>query len=194
MSLRELRPRFAPYLRPARAALGRSATVRRKSRYFRDGIEGICADLRTAIDCVPILRQFGASVGAGATVAGPLVIMNADRDFSNLVIGARAYVGPDVLMDLADRVTIEDEATLSMRCNLITHFDVGESPLLDEHPRKQGPVTIASGAYLGVGVTVLHGVTVGARALIGANCLLRKDVPPGATLVAGDPLTLREGE
>lgn len=131
-----------------------------------------------------ILREFGATVGRDVSIHGPIHIVNADGDFRNLTLGDRVHLGTDVLIDLADAVVIESEATLSMRCSVITHIDVGPGTLKERHPRQQAPVTIGSGAYLGLGATVLHGVTVGQRATIGAHALVDRDVAPGATLVA----------
>jgi acetyltransferase-like isoleucine patch superfamily enzyme len=45
-------------------------------------------------------------------------------------------------------------------------------------------VRIGAGAYLGLGATVLHGVTIGAEATVGAHALVDHDVPAGATVVA----------
>jgi acetyltransferase-like isoleucine patch superfamily enzyme len=158
---------------------------RRRARYLRDGIEGIAMELRTTTNLhVEILREFGASVGRDVSIHGPLQIVNADGDFRNLHLGDRVHLGTDVLIDLADEVTIEDEATLSMRCSVVTHLDVGPGPLKERRPREQGPVRIGRGAYLGLGATILHGVTVGAEATVGAHSLVDRDVAEGATVVA----------
>lgn len=45
---------------------------------------------------------------------------------------------------------------------------------------------VEPGAIIGANVTVLPGVRIGARALIGAGAVVVKDVPPGAVLV-GNP-------
>jgi acetyltransferase-like isoleucine patch superfamily enzyme len=45
---------------------------------------------------------------------------------------------------------------------------------------------IRRGASIGSGVTLLGGITVGERALVGAGSVVTKDVPAGAT-VAGNP-------
>ncbi len=184
-SLSRFRTSIAPIARPVRHSFGFVGRSRRRARFLRDGIEGIALELRASPNAhVEILREFGATVGKDVSIHGPLHIVNADGDFRNLRIGDRAHLGTDVLIDLADVVTIESEATLSMRCNLITHIDVGPGPLKERHPRQQAPVRIESGAYLGLGATVLHGVTVGARATIGAHALVDRDVAAGATLVA----------
>lgn len=153
-------------------------------------------ELRSTIDAVPILREYGAKVGDECTIAGPLHIMNADTDFSRLRIGDRVYLGTDVLIDLADRVTVGDECSIGMRSNFITSFDVGPGPLKAKHPRKQGPIVIEPGTYLGTGVTVLHGVTIGREATVGAHCLVNRDVPAGATYVSplATPLPPRRPE
>jgi acetyltransferase-like isoleucine patch superfamily enzyme len=179
-----LRATLAPALRPVRRQLGIVGRWRRKGRYLRDGIEGIAAELRTTTYLhVAILREYGASVGEDVSIHGPLLIVNAPGDFKRLRIGDRVHLGTGVLIDLADEVTIEDEATLSMRCSLVTHIDVGPGQLRERHPRAQGPVRIGRGAYLGLGATVLHGVTIGECATIGAHALVDRDVAAGSTLV-----------
>jgi acetyltransferase-like isoleucine patch superfamily enzyme len=183
----------APIARPLRRRLGWWGAQRRRARYLRDGIEGIAMELRRTTNAhAEILRQFGATVGRDCSIYTPLHVVNADGDFSNLVIGDRVHLGADLLIDLADRVVIEDDATLSMRCTLITHIDVGGGALRERHPRATGPVRIGAGAYLGAGATVLHGVTVGQLAVLGAQALVNRDVPEGATVVS--PLARTLGE
>jgi len=181
----DLRSAVAPFARPIRSRMGWWGRSRRRARYLRDGIEGIAMELRTTTNAhAEILREYGARVGRDASIHGPIHIVNAGRDFSRLHIGDRVHLGTDILIDLADEVTIEDEATLSMRCTLITHIDVGPGPLKTKRPRKQGPVRIATGAYLGTGATILHGVTIGARATVGAHALVDRDVTADTTVVA----------
>jgi len=183
-ALARFRSAAAPALRPVRRGLGSAGRLRRKGRFFRGGIEGICMELRGTIDCGPILREFGAHVGEGTTIYGPLHVMNADGDFSNLWIGDRVYLGTNILIDLADRVHIGHDVSIGMRSNLITSFDVGPGPLSVKRPRQQGPITIEDGAYLRTATTVLHGVTVGVEATVGAHCLVRKAVPAHGTFVS----------
>ncbi len=129
-----------------------------------------------------MLRQFGAEVSADAMVVGPITIVNAARDFGNLRIGARTHIGSEVLIDLADAVTIEDGATISMRTMLITHFDVGRSAIAGRFPRRQRAVVIGRDAYIGAGTTILHGVTIGAGAVVAAGMVVSEDVPEGMAL------------
>jgi maltose O-acetyltransferase len=183
--LARVRTTIAPLARPLRRTLGAAGRSRRKGRFIRDGIEGVAMELRTTTHRhAEILREFGATVGNDCSIYTPLHIVNADVDFSRLSIGNRVHLGADTLIDLADNVTIEDEATISMRCSLITHIDVGPGPLRERRPRKTGPVRIGAGAYLGAGVTVLHGVAIGPQATLGAHSLVDRDVAPGETVVS----------
>ena len=76
---------------------------------------------------------------------------------------------------------------MSMRVMILTHLDVGRSPLKRAaFPRRQAPVTIGAGSYLGAGAIILPGVTVGKFAVVGAGAVVTRDVPERA-VVAGVP-------
>ncbi len=148
--------------------------------YASEGVHGISRELRTmrrGHDVV--LRQFGASVARDAEIVGPLSIQNAADDFSNLVIEAGAHVNEEVLIDLAEKVTICEKAVLAARVLIVTHYDAGNSAVAERYPRTTGPVTIGPGAFLGAASVVLRGVTIGAGAMVPAGIVVRRDVPPG---------------
>jgi acetyltransferase-like isoleucine patch superfamily enzyme len=44
-------------------------------------------------------------------------------------------------------------------------------------------VTVAAGAFVGIGASVLPCLTVGADATVGGGALVHRDVPAGATVV-----------
>lgn len=173
---------------PIKRFFRRLDRVRLRWVFFTGGVEGILAELRRYHkDHARILRDYGANVAPDIIVVGPLSLINAvTGDLSNLTIESGVHVGSEVFIDLAERVTIERGATLSMRSCIITHFDIGHGPLKARRPRETGPVTVRAGAYLGVGSIVLHGVTVGREAIVGAGALVRTDVPDHA-VVGGVP-------
>lgn len=49
-----------------------------------------------------------------------------------------------------------------------------------------GPVVIKDDVFIGRGATILPGVTIGPRAIVGAGAVVSKDVPPNS-VVAGNP-------
>ena len=178
--LASIRPRLRRLGRPIKQLLLELTILRLRWVYLVEDIDGVAAELRRLRrGHAQVLRRFGADVAQDAIIVGPLSIVNAARDFSNFRIGARTHIGSEVFIDLAERVIVEDEATISMRATIITHFDAGRSPIALDRPRQAAPVRIGSGAYLGAGATILHGVTVGARAIIAAGAVVTRDVPPG---------------
>ena len=102
--------------------------------YRRAGIAAINRRLLLADRCESLLAQFGAAVGDGFVLHGPLVVHNAEADYGNLSIGRQRPVGRLVMLDLAERLTIEDDATVSMGATILTHADVGDRPLAEVYP------------------------------------------------------------
>jgi serine O-acetyltransferase len=93
----------------------------------------------------------------GAEIGGNFFI-----DHGFVVIGETATIGDDV--------TIYQQVTLG-----------GTNPT-DGVAGKRHP-TIKDGVIIGSGAQVLGPITVGTRARIGANAVVTRDVPPGATMV-----------
>lgn len=157
--------------------------LRLRWAYLRDGIAGVGGGIRTMrADHAAALRAFGARVSRDASIPGPVTVVNASRDYSNLAIGGRTHIGAEVFFDLADQITIEDGVTMVMRVTVITHFDVGRSVLAERRPRRTGPVRVCRDAFIGAGTIILHGVTIGEGALVGAGVVVSEDVPAGAIL------------
>ncbi len=179
--LANIRPLLRPVGRPLNRFFFNWTRLRLRWIYLREDIDGVQGELRRMRSGhAAALRQFGASVSEDARIVGPISIVNASRDFSNLTIGAKTHIGSEVFIDLADRVTIEEGATISMRTMFITHLDVGRGPLAAERPRLVGAVTVGEGAFIGTRTVILHGVTIGAKAMVAAGAVVTKDVPPGA--------------
>jgi len=148
------------------------------------GIEAVNEKLAgSTIGVGEILAHFGARIGPECVIHGPLIVHNASRDYSNLVIGRQVHVGRGVLLDLTGRILLEDESVISMNCTLLTHQDVGDRPLQSRHPRRIEALTIGRGAYLGANVTVLAGCHVGARTTVGAGAVVTRPLPDDTTAV-----------
>ena len=158
--------------------------------YFRGGIEGIngllITEKRRTID---LLRLFGANIGGECSISGPLFV-NTFTNYRNLIVGRHAHIGQCVVLDLGSELLIEEEATVSMRCTLLTHQDVGDRPLASRYPRLEAPVRIGRGAYLGAGVIVLPGVSIGAESVVGAGSVVTRSLPAGV-VAAGTPAEIK---
>ncbi len=86
-------------------------------------------------------------------------------------------------------IRIGDHVQLAPRCALYPYqhgiADL-ETPIAKQPITSKGDIIIADDAWLGVGVIVMDGVTIGRGAVIGAGAVVTKDVPPLAIAV-GSP-------
>lgn len=179
--------RFARWL--SHATLARTATAHAALAYLGSGMDGVNRVLRrtTKPGVIPVLRMFGARIGDGCDIEAPLMVHNAQPDYRGLTVGSRCHLGKDVFIDLAERVTIADRVTVSMRTMILTHVDAGQSPLAaDVLPARRAAVTLGAGCYIGAGAIILAGVEIGERAVIGAGAVVTRPVP-AFTVAAGSP-------
>ena len=91
-----------------------------------------------------------------------------------------------MILDLAQPLAIEDDATVSMGATILTHADVGDRPLAESHPRVARPTRIGTGAWIGANATVFPGCDIGERAVVGAGAVVLEPVVEGE-MVAGVP-------
>ena len=144
------------------------------------GLEGIT---RIFLSCNPkiiswLLRRYGAKIGRQNDFNSPLLLHNFSSDYSNLIISDRCHLGKDVFLDLYDKIIIEDKVTISMRTTILTHEDLGQSPLKKTiFPTQHSPVVIKKGAYIGAGTIILQGVSIGKLSVVGAGAVVTKNVP-----------------
>lgn len=131
-----------------------------------------------------LLRRLGATVGEDSRIDHGLTIKNADRgSCHNLRIGRHVRFGPNIMLDLAAPIEIDDEVGIADGTIIVTHFGVGDRPLQRVVGYRKEPVRFEHGAYVGVGSIILHGVTIGECAVVGAGTLVREDVPPRSVVV-----------
>lgn len=79
----------------------------------------------------------------------------------------------------SDQITIEDNVKMAANCQFLAN----NHDLYDREKLLCAPIIIKNNAWLGAGVTVLAGVTIGDN---GVRAVVTKDVAPN-TVVAGIP-------
>lgn len=92
----------------------------------------------------------------------------------------------------ATSVSIGADVLIASRVFITDHDHRYDHPFLSARVSKElraKPVIINDGAWLGEGVVVLKGVTIGSRSVIGANSVVSKDIPPFC-VAAGNPATI----
>lgn len=138
-----------------------------------------------------LLRLAGARIGEDTIIHNATFSNVYHHGFSRLVIGARCFVGEDVMLDVRGGITIEDDVTISNRALVLSHINVGypSHPLQKAYPTKDSPVRIKKGSYVGSGAILLPGITLGAKSVVGAGSVVTKSVPSGVVVV-GVPATV----
>lgn len=134
----------------------------------------------------PLLKQLKATIGGGCYLETHLHFHNAKNDYSNLMIGNNVYIGRDCMLDLSDRIVIEDECTIAMRATILTHFNAGKSNATRQFPTETQSVIIMKGAYIGAGAIILPGVVIEEGAFVAAGAVVHQSVLKD-TLVGGVP-------
>jgi len=107
------------------------------------------------------------------------------------VIGKDVYIGEDFIIidDLGDgqfNLSIGDRVAVSPRVTFVLHTQPNESRIVPYVNSHKGSITIASDAWIGTGAVILPGLTIGEGAVVGANSVVTKSVPP-YTVVGGVP-------
>jgi len=109
----------------------------------------------------------------------------------NAKVGKRCKVSSHTF--ICEGVMIEDEVFIGHGVTFINdrfpRSTNTDGKLQTEADWKCESTLVKRGASIGSGATILCGVTIGERAIIGAGSVVTKDVPPGG-VVAGNPARL----
>lgn len=103
-------------------------------------------------------------------------------------IGRRCKISSHTF--ICEGVTIEDEVfighNVTFTNDLLPRATNPNGGLQTDADWKCLPTVVRRGASIGSGATLLCGIEVGERAIVGAGSVVTRDVPPG-TVVAGNP-------
>jgi len=109
------------------------------------------------------------------------LVNHISRMLTGIDIHPGAKIGRNFFIDHG-YVVIGETAEIGDEVTIYQHVTLGGTNPSSGVAGKRHP-TLEDGAIIGSGAQVLGPVTVGARARIGANSVVTRDVPPGATMV-----------
>lgn len=159
---------------------------------FRSQCVSVGSNFR--MESLPYITGRGRLViGADVRLSGrsSIGLCNLLRREPELTVGDGTFIGHDCSLILAESITI------GRHCLLAGGVSIRD---LDGHPTDAAlrrehrptpcegirPVVIGDDVWIGADATILKGVTVGDRAIIGAGAVVTSDVPCDA-VVAGNP-------
>jgi len=125
---------------------------------------------------------YGCTVGDDSKIGTFVEIQKGAR------VGARCKVSSHTF--ICEGVTVEDEVFIGHGVTFINdrfpRSTNADGKLQTEADWSCVGTLVKRGASIGSGATILCGVTIGERAIVGAGSVVTKDVPEGA-VVAGNP-------
>jgi acetyltransferase-like isoleucine patch superfamily enzyme len=135
------------------------------------------------------------TVGTGSVVAGDLLTF---AHGGRIAIGSWCYVGANSRIWSAASIDIGDRVLISHNVNIHDCDSHPREPLMRHrqfvaiatsgHPRgidgiEAAPIRIEDDAWIGFNVTILKGVTVGARSIVGAGSIVTSDIPVDSVVI-----------
>lgn len=135
-----------------------------------------------------LLAELLGGFGEGSEIRPPL---QCDYGYQTR-IGARTFANWGlILLDVAT-ITIGDDVQIGPNVQLLT-----ATHPLDPAPRRDKweaaePIVIGDNVWLGGGVIVCPGVTIGADTVVGAGSVVTRDLPSGVIAVGSPARVLRE--
>ncbi|MBV8394741.1 MAG: sugar O-acetyltransferase [Actinobacteria bacterium] len=135
-----------------------------------------------------ILRELLGSVGDGVVVRPPFRCEYGTR----VTIGAGSFFNFDCLMLDVAPVTIGRACQVASRVQFLT-----ATHPIDPEARRLGwesgePIVLEDNVWLGGGVIVCPGVTIGENTVVGAGAVVARDLPAGVVAAGVPARVLRE--
>jgi acetyltransferase-like isoleucine patch superfamily enzyme len=111
-----------------------------------------------------------------------------DRDSKEFVlkIGNNVHVGSYNIIGARNSILLEENALLGPRVTIVDHshhYENVDAPIKSQEVTEGGPVRLERDCWVGANVFILPNVTIGHHAVIGANSVVNRDIPPYSVAV-----------
>jgi acetyltransferase-like isoleucine patch superfamily enzyme len=94
----------------------------------------------------------------------------------NLTVGDHVTIGPRGVLGARSPIRIGNHARIAR--GVVIETGGGDLDVPPPFPHASSPITIGEGVCIFANAVVLGGVTIGEYSIIGAGCVVNKDVPP----------------
>ena len=135
-----------------------------------------------------LLEQILGAVGEDVEIRPPFYV-----DYgTNIRIGARTFVNFGLMaLDVAD-ITLGADCQLGPNVQLLTPTHPVDPELRRAKWEAAKPIVIGDNVWLGGGVIVCPGVTIGENTVVGAGAVVVKDLPANVVAVGNPARVVRE--
>ena len=125
---------------------------------------------------VKLLNKIFGAIGKESWVEPPL---HANFGGRHVFVGDNFYANSNLTLVDDGKITIGNHVMFGPNVTLVTATHPVSPDLRHHNLQYNKPITIEDGVWLGAGVTVLPGVSIGRNSVVGAGSLVTKDIPQG---------------
>lgn len=128
-----------------------------------------------------LLKSVAKSCGEAVAVYSNVYLKNPQK----LELGNNVTIQPMTYIEASGGVKIGSDTSIAHGVSIMseTHNTDGREELFKNQGMTYKPVVIGEDTWIGAKVTVMAGVTIGNKAIVGANSVVTKDVPDYAVVV-----------
>jgi acetyltransferase-like isoleucine patch superfamily enzyme len=150
----------------------------------REMLRRIAADVKLGRGVVvyDFTNLYGCEIGDDVRIGTFVEIQKGAKIGNRCKVSSHSFI--------CEGVTVEDEVFIGHNVTFINdHYPRAtnaDGDLQDERDWRCRLTRVRQGASIGSGATILGGIEIGERAVVGAGSVVTKSVPPGA-VVAGNP-------
>ena len=134
------------------------------------------------VKIIDFVNLYGCEIGDNTKIGTFVEIQKGSKIGKNCKISSHTFI--------CEGVTIEDNVMIAHNVTFINDLypraTTEDGAIQSEDDWECIPTVVKKGASIGSSATILCGVTIGAKAIVGAGSVVTKDVPAN-TIVAGNP-------
>ena len=149
-----------------------------RKTYWR--IQGAKFGRRTSIGSLYMTWPHQVSIGEECILERG-IIFKFDGFWSpgpRIAVGQRVFIGSGCEFNIRKAITIGADCAIASNCKFVDHdHGIALGKPRDSDPGREAEIVIENDVWLGAGVIVLRGVSIGDGAVVGAGAVVTKPVP-----------------